>query len=177
MADSPEEHPWIGEDERIYIAKNTACSLSKTKVSNTRTIFESKSTTAVLLFLQKVPPYKEIFLSVPFWALVVLHFGNMWGVSLLLTSGPMFMSEALGFNIKKSGGLASLPYLARLIFGIIFGSIGDFLRKKNVMTPTVMRKSFVTFCKFCLNTAKKTCFHILFFFSQHTLYLPCCFMV
>lgn len=87
-------------------------------------------------------------MSIPFWALAALHLGNMWGVSLLLTSGPMFMSEALGFNIKNSGSLASLPYLARMIFGLIFGSIGDYLRKRDYMTPTMMRKSFVTFCKF-----------------------------
>lgn len=68
-------------------------------------------------------------------------------MSLLLTSGPMFLSEALGFDIKSSGGLAAIPYLARLIFGLIFGAIGDCLRSKDVISTTMLRKGFVIFCK------------------------------
>lgn len=57
------------------------------------------------------------------------------------------MSEVLGFNLGHSGILAALPYLARLIFGFIFGAIGDVLRAKQIMTVTQIRKWFMLFCK------------------------------
>lgn len=56
------------------------------------------------------------------------------------------MSEVLGFKLEQSGGLAALPYLARLIFAFIFGAIGDFIRKRNLMTVTSIRKVFMIFC-------------------------------
>lgn len=61
----------------------------------------------------------------------------------------MYMKEALGFNITSSGALAALPYLARLTLGIIFGSIGDVIKKKEVMSVTFIRKFFTIFCKWC----------------------------
>lgn len=88
-----------------------------------------------------------MFLSIPFLAYTVLHFGNLWGLYLLLTAGPKFMSEVLGFNLGHSGILASLPYLARMLFGFVFGFIGDFIRKRQWLSVTATRKSFVTFCK------------------------------
>lgn len=87
-------------------------------------------------------------LNFRFWALIVLHFGNLWGLYLLLTGAPKYMSEALGYNIQNSGILAALPYLARLVFGVMFGSIGDILRKKKVVSVSFMRKFFVIFCKY-----------------------------
>lgn len=56
------------------------------------------------------------------------------------------MKEALGFKIAKSGVLAAAPHLARLIFGLIFGSIGDYLKKKEKMSVTMIRKFFTLFC-------------------------------
>lgn len=89
-----------------------------------------------------------MFTSIPFWALACLHFGNLWGLYLLLTAGPKFMSEVLGFNLAHSGVLAALPYLARMLLGFFFGFVGDLIRRRNWMTVTMIRKSFVTMCKF-----------------------------
>lgn len=91
-----------------------------------------------------------MFLSVPFWALITLHFGNLWGLFFLMTAGPNFMSTVLGFNLGHTGVLAALPYLARLIFGFIFGLIGDRIREKQLLAPTTVRKGFVLFCRFIL---------------------------
>lgn len=89
-----------------------------------------------------------MFKNIPFWALVVAHFGNLWGLYLLLTNGPMYMKEVLGFNLKSSGGLSALPHLARLIFGILFGSTGDFLKKRGYLSTVMLRKTFTIFCMF-----------------------------
>lgn len=55
--------------------------------------------------------------------------------------------KVLGFNIAQAGVLASLPYLARLFCGFVFGTIGDSLTKAEVMAVTTIRKSFCLFCK------------------------------
>lgn len=54
----------------------------------------------------------------------------------------------LGFNIAQAGVLASLPYLARLFSGFVFGIIGDALTKSGMMSVTAIRKSFCLFCKY-----------------------------
>lgn len=76
------------------------------------------------------------------------------------------MSSVLGFDLGHTGILAALPYLARLIFGFVFGSIGDQIRKKNWMTTTTTRKSFVLFCKFIVNKKRYRydCTYYLFMF-------------
>lgn len=86
--------------------------------------------------------------SLPFYSLLILHYGNLWGLYFLLTAAPKFMSEVLGFSLAKAGFLASLPYLARLFAGFIFGAIGDLIRKKEIMSVTTIRKFFCIFCKY-----------------------------
>jgi ACS family sodium-dependent inorganic phosphate cotransporter len=124
VADSPEAHSTISEEEKLYITKSLGDTITRTK---------------------GLPPYKDIFLSVRFWALILLHFGNLWGLYFLMTAGPNFLSTVLGFNLGHTGILAALPYLARLIFGFIFGLIGDFIRKRNIVSTTVVRKGFILF--------------------------------
>lgn len=141
-----------------------------------------------------MPPFCKLITSVPFIALTLLHYGNLWGLYFLITAAPKFMSEVgsiyssyipniqpknrcfhllptgnkiirlgtikktkwlyynriqwkvLGFNLAQAGILASLPYLARLSAGFLFGSIGDALIKSNVMSTTSIRKMFCIFC-------------------------------
>lgn len=100
--------------------------------------------------LQGMPPFTSLAVSAPFLALIVLHYGNMWGLNFLITAAPKFMNEVLGFNLAHAGILASLPYLARMFAGLIFGAMGDSIRRANLLTVTGIRKSFCLFCKHCL---------------------------
>lgn len=95
-----------------------------------------------------MPPFLSLMTSLPFIALALLHYGNLWGLYFLITAAPKFMSEVLGFNLAQAGILASLPYLARLFSGFIFGQIGDSVRSKGLMSATQIRKSFCLFCKY-----------------------------
>lgn len=93
-------------------------------------------------------------MSVPFWAFVVLHYGNLWGLYFLLTAGPKFVAQVLGFDISKVGLIAGLPYISRMLMGFVFGSIGDILRKRKTLSVTTVRKSFIVFCKYHYKTQK-----------------------
>lgn len=46
-------------------------------------------------------PWKEIFTSLPVWAIVVAHFSENWGFYTLLTELPNFLKHRLDFNLSK----------------------------------------------------------------------------
>lgn len=120
-ADSPEQHKWISDEELKFIKESQEGRVSKTKA---------------------VAPYKAIFTSFPFWTLTILHFGNLWGLYVQITAVPKFMKEIIGFDIKQSGFLSSLPHLCRLFLGLGYGALGDWLKKEK-FSRTLVLKSFV----------------------------------
>lgn len=128
VSDSPANHPRITKTEKDLIETSLGSAVSSGKKSSW-------------------PPMKQMLLSPRFYALVVLHFGSTWGLFFLITAAPKFMSEVLKFKLTEAGILSSLPYLFRLIFGFVFGSIGDRIREKNLLSVTATRKTFCIFCK------------------------------
>lgn len=131
VSDTPANHPRITKEEKDLIEKSLGTSVSGSKKS-------------------AWPPMQKMLLSSRFYALLVLHFGSTWGLFFLITAAPKFMSEVLKFNLAQAGMLSSLPYLFRLIFGFIFGSIGDRIRHKNLLSVTTIRKVFCVFCKWII---------------------------
>lgn len=125
VADSPEKHPEISRSEKEFIESSLGTVIAKR---------------------HELPPIMKMLKSLPFHALVLLHFSDVWGVFFLLTSAPMFMSQVLKFNLKDAGLASSLPYIARLVFGFLFGAIGDHLMRRGV-GATKIRKIFCIFCK------------------------------
>ncbi|XP_068617628.1 uncharacterized transporter slc-17.2-like [Battus philenor] len=126
--DSPMKHPRISDSEKKYILDAIGDKVN-----------QSTKDTKI------VPPFRSIVTSFPFLAMVVLHYGSNWGLYFVMTAAPKFVSSALGFNLTSTGTLSSLPYLARMIFSLIFGAIGDRIIKQNVVSTTFMRKFFCLF--------------------------------
>ncbi|KAL4708983.1 hypothetical protein ACJJTC_005844 [Scirpophaga incertulas] len=124
VADTPNDHPRISDEERKYILEALGDKVKKSK---------------------GLPPFKSIITSFPFLAMTILHYGNMWGLYFIMTVGPKFVSSVLGFELSSAGVVSALPYLGRLIFATIFGAIGDCILAKKVMTTTAIRKFFCVF--------------------------------
>uniref|UniRef100_A0A2A4J4W4 Major facilitator superfamily (MFS) profile domain-containing protein n=1 Tax=Heliothis virescens TaxID=7102 RepID=A0A2A4J4W4_HELVI len=124
VADTPQEHKTISEAERAYILGAIGDKVTKSKA---------------------MPPFKSIATSLPFLAMTVLHFGSCWGLYFILTAGPMFVKNVLGFDIKAAGVLSAFPYLARAIFSVLFGAIADFIMGKKIWSTTFIRKFFCLF--------------------------------
>ncbi|XP_050666153.1 sialin-like [Leptidea sinapis] len=124
VADKPNEHPRISDSEKKYI--NDALG---DKVQDSKGL----------------PPFKKICTSLPFLAMVVLHYGNLWGLYFIMTVGPKFVSSVLGFELKAAGVISALPYLARLLFATMFGAIGDCILARKLMRTTIIRKFFCLF--------------------------------
>jgi MFS transporter, ACS family, solute carrier family 17 (sodium-dependent inorganic phosphate cotransporter), other len=127
VADSPDKHTTICKVEQEYIEKSLELLITKKR---------------------ELPPITKIVTSLPFYALLFLHFSDVWGVFFLLTSAPMFMRQVLGFDLKSAGIVASFPYLAQLVMGFVFGAIGDYLVSRGY-NVTKIRKVFCIFCEFC----------------------------
>lgn len=71
----PETDPWICDEEKKYIL---AC---------LRRAGDNKKATSV--------PWKEIAMSVPFYAIIISHFAENWGLYTMLTQLPTYMKSKI----------------------------------------------------------------------------------
>ena len=118
--DSPEEQIYITETERQLIV-------------NTYGHRSPHSTKTAV-------PWKALFTSVPFWALVYTNtFGNfVW--YLLLTQLPLYMNKVLRFDIKSNASLSCSPYLLNAIVNPFLGRALDWGRTNGYWSQTNARK-------------------------------------
>ncbi|XP_014210348.1 sialin isoform X2 [Copidosoma floridanum] len=121
--DSPADHPTISEEEKNYILTAQGNSLRVDKPTLKQT------------------PILAIITSIPFICLVLLHFGNLYLIFFYQFTSMLYFTRALGFKLTKGGMLASLPWLARILFGLLFSWLGDFVKRRpNIISPTNFRK-------------------------------------
>lgn len=85
-------------------------------------------------------PWKAIFQSVPFWAILVAHTCSNWGFYMLLVNMPLFMKQVLRFNMAEVTLYSSIPYFCMWIFSILIGQLLDRLKMKNKISTTTARK-------------------------------------
>ncbi|CAG9773623.1 unnamed protein product [Ceutorhynchus assimilis] len=125
--DSPAQHPRISEEERREI---------ETKIADGEGGKKTKPSYV---------PWKQIFTSLPVWAIIITHGCSVFGYFTVVNQLPTYMKQVLGFNVKKNGLFSSLPYLAKYIMAIIASYIADRLRKTGKLSTTATRKVFTTF--------------------------------
>lgn len=128
VRNSPSEDPSISEEERLYIETSLANDVQKKDV--------------------KVP-WKAIFTSLPVWAIVVAHFSENWGFYTLLTELPSFLKHRLDFDLSEAGFVSALPYLVMAFTIQVGGQVADYLRRRQILTTSVVRKVFNSFGFLC----------------------------
>ncbi|CAB3259124.1 unnamed protein product, partial [Arctia plantaginis] len=85
-------------------------------------------------------PWKSIWTSMPFYALMVAHCGQNWGFWTLMTEMPSYMKQILEVDIKANGAMSALPYLAMYVLGFPFGFMSDYALKKKWVSTSGARK-------------------------------------
>ncbi|XP_034176409.1 sialin isoform X2 [Osmia lignaria lignaria] len=125
--DTPAEHPGISEEEKQFIVNSQAGTVRTEKPSLAET------------------PIKEIFTSVPFISLIFCHFGNMFLLFFYQNAMMLYLTNALGFQLSKGGLAAGLPWAGRMFLGFVFSWGGDTLKKKQIVSVTVLRKGATVF--------------------------------
>uniref|UniRef100_A0A8V0ZE86 Solute carrier family 17 member 6 n=1 Tax=Gallus gallus TaxID=9031 RepID=A0A8V0ZE86_CHICK len=121
--ESPAKHPTITDEERRYIEESIGES------ANLLGAMEKYKT-----------PWRKFFTSMPVYAIIVANFCRSWTFYLLLISQPAYFEEVFGFEISKVGILSAVPHLVMTIIVPIGGQIADFLRSKQILSTTTVRK-------------------------------------
>ncbi|CAB3250920.1 unnamed protein product [Arctia plantaginis] len=118
-ADSPQTSKMISAEEKIYIQHSLGQVGEQKKLKT---------------------PWKDIWTSLPFYAVIIAHCGQNWGFWTLMTEIPSYMKKILGVDIKANGAMSALPYLVMFILGFPFGFVSDYVLKKQWISITVCRK-------------------------------------
>ncbi|KAG8194462.1 hypothetical protein JTE90_013220 [Oedothorax gibbosus] len=121
--EKPANHPTITQEELIYI-ENSLGPVAKT------------------LPTLKTTPWKAMFTSMPVYAIIIANFCRSWTFYLLLLSQPMYFREVLDLEVDESGFLGALPHLLMTIVVPIGGFLADYLRRREILTTTGVRKLF-----------------------------------
>ncbi|XP_063053886.1 vesicular glutamate transporter 2.2 [Engraulis encrasicolus] len=121
--ESPADHPTITAEERAYIEEAIG-----------------ESATLMGPIDKFKTPWRKFFTSMPVYAIIVANFCRSWTFYLLLISQPAYFEEVFGFEISKLGMISALPHLVMTIIVPIGGQLADFLRRKNLMSTTNVRK-------------------------------------
>ncbi|TSM52273.1 Vesicular glutamate transporter 2.2 [Bagarius yarrelli] len=118
-----QNNPTITDEERLYIEESIG---EGAKLLGATEKFKT--------------PWRKFFTSMPVYAIIVANFCRSWTFYLLLISQPAYFEEVFGFEISKVGMVSALPHLVMTIIVPIGGQLADFLRSKNIMSTTNVRK-------------------------------------
>ncbi|XP_070191593.1 sialin-like [Littorina saxatilis] len=116
---SPETHPAITKTELSFIITG------RSKLSDTKT----------------KTPWLKIMSSGAVWAIIVAHASFSWVYSWILAYLPMYMKDVLHYTVAQNGVLSSLPFLGKLVMGILAGYLADMLLRRR-FSIALVRKSF-----------------------------------
>lgn len=88
--------------------------------------------------------WKGLFRHRTTWFMIIGNFSIMFTIWVYLTWLPGYLERSLGFSLKATGWLASLPFLAG-ICGVLFGGfISDRLVRRGVRAITARKVPVVT---------------------------------
>lgn len=91
---TPAEHPRISHKEQTYIEESLGENVSNKKVICVhKYTIKKHALIKIMVFQRGLPPLKCLLTSMPFWALLFLHWGNLWSFYFLITGAPKYMSE------------------------------------------------------------------------------------
>lgn len=119
--DDPMNHPCISVREKEHITS----SLAQQSSSPRRSI-----------------PIKAMVRCLPLWAIFMGFFSHFWLCTIILTYLPTYISTVLHVNIRDSGVLSSLPFIAASSCTILGGQMADFLLSRNLLSLITVRKLF-----------------------------------
>ncbi len=91
FTDEPSEHPFTPREEVEFIESHRG----------------RIRTAADVQGAGKRPPYLAILSSPAMWSVIVCEIANGWGIFMIITEGPNFISQVLGLNITAVRSLTA----------------------------------------------------------------------
>ncbi|XP_076068349.1 putative inorganic phosphate cotransporter [Oratosquilla oratoria] len=135
--DRPEDHPRISREELLFIKSQTTEGGKSTEV---RSCVRACVCVCVCVCVTLPVPWRAIFTSMPFYAILFLHFGGNWGLYILLTETPMYLNYIQHFDLKSNGLLSALPFLCAGIFVLVYRVALDLVYRWAQPSLTTIRK-------------------------------------
>jgi MFS transporter, ACS family, solute carrier family 17 (sodium-dependent inorganic phosphate cotransporter), other len=102
-------------------------------------------------------PWKKVFTSAPFLAILIAHTCSNFGWYMLLIELPFYMKQILQFNIKENAVLTALPFLSMWLFSMFISKTLDSLRARGKINTTTARK----IATLCASAVPMTCLFVL----------------
>ena len=78
----------------------------------------------------------------PVLAIIVANFARSWTFYLLLINQPKYFKDVFGMDVGSGSTLAALPHLIMAIIVPLAGHLADYIRSKNLLSITNIRKVF-----------------------------------
>ncbi|KAM5298341.1 uncharacterized protein ACOB6Z_011757 [Ctenodactylus gundi] len=119
--DDPTHHPCISVREKEHIIS----SLAQQSSSPRRSV-----------------PIRAMVRCLPLWAIFMGFFSHFWLCTIIITYLPTYISTVLHVNIRDSGVLSSLPFVAAASCTVLGGQLADFFLSKNLLSLIAVRKLF-----------------------------------
>lgn len=101
-----------------------------------------------LKYTESKPTYNISFQSSPNIIIFILQVGHDWGYFTMITDLPKYFSDVLKFNIKETGLMSALPYMAMYVCSFLFAYLCDLCIRKKWHSITTGRKIYTTVCKY-----------------------------
>nr|CAD7259453.1 unnamed protein product [Timema shepardi] len=95
------------------------------------------------IYKATIHPWREILTSLPFWAITVAHFVEVWGFHSLINQLPDFVKDTSGSFLKRDGFLAVLPFLVTAGLMQLSGQVADWLLATGFTMATIIRKLYI----------------------------------
>ncbi|SPP75825.1 putative inorganic phosphate cotransporter [Drosophila guanche] len=94
---------------------------------------------------QKIPiPWRAIWSSVPFYALLIVRSAQGWANSTMQLQTPSYMHGVLEMDIKSNALYSALPFLAMWCMSYVYLVFADVAMSRQWMSLTTLRKSINT---------------------------------
>ncbi|CAH2096609.1 unnamed protein product [Euphydryas editha] len=85
-------------------------------------------------------PWKQIFTTKGFWALLVTQIGGIIGFTLFFVDMPTYLEKGLQISLKNSALLSVLPYVGMLVGSVVSTNFSEKLFIKGYLSLIVCRK-------------------------------------
>lgn len=122
--EKPRNHPAITIKELKYIEKSLGDSVQLAMPTIATT------------------PFREMFHSMPVYAIIVANFCRSWNFYLLVLYQSAYLKHVFDFRIEEAGIVGALPHVIMTIIVPFGGLLADHLRKNGILSTTMVRKIF-----------------------------------
>ena len=89
---------------------------------------------------KKETPWKSILTSKPVYALMIAFTAYNWTINCMAQFIPFLLHQKLGFNVQTTATLWGVQFSCRLVAGLIFAFVIDYITTHQWISITTLRK-------------------------------------